>query len=235
MTLHDDTHRHLYTEEEMLQLSGLQHYVFCPRQWALIHLEQLWADNILTAEGTLLHQNVDNPYLRETNGSNVVTLRGLRIASPDLGLSGIADAVEIIPFDDAPNQKQTLLKSKLFFALPIEYKRGKPKTTDCDRLQVVAQAIMIEEMFSIHIDKGAIFYWEIRHREYFDITDEMRSMVKKMANEMHAIVKSGILPKAIKKSHCRNCSLIDYCLPSLTGKSAKRYLQDSLKSITFDL
>ncbi|MDE6337410.1 MAG: CRISPR-associated protein Cas4 [Muribaculaceae bacterium] len=224
-----DTHQH-YSEEEMLQLSGIQHYVFCPRQWALIHIEQIWADNTLTAEGSLFHQNVDNPYLRETNGSPIITLRSLRLSSPDLGLSGMADAVEIIPFENAPRHKHNILKSKLFTALPIEYKRGKPKTTDCDRLQVAAQAIILEEMLSVKITQGAIFYWEIRHREYFDITEEMRAMVRKVSEEMHTIVNSGVLPKPIKKSHCRSCSLLDYCLPSLTGKSAKKYLQESLAS-----
>ena len=135
----------LYEEEEMLQLSGIQHYVFCPRQWALIHLEQLWTDNSLTTEGSLLHENVDNPFIRETNGSQTITLRGFRLASPVLGLSGIADAIEIYPYENAPTSKQALLKSKLYDALPIEYKRGKPKTTDCDRIQVTTQAIILEE------------------------------------------------------------------------------------------
>ena len=225
----NDDH-HLYSEEEMLQLSGIQHYVFCPRQWALIHLEQIWADNTLTTEGSLLHQNVDNPYLREPNGSSVITLRSLRLSSPNLGLSGIADAVEIFPFESAPPRKQAILKSRLFTALPIEYKRGKPKTTDCDRLQVVAQALILEEMLSVKITQGAIFYWETRHREYFDITEEMKTMVRTISNEMHAIVNNGTLPKAIKKSHCRSCSLLDYCLPSLTGRSAKKYLQEAVKS-----
>lgn len=125
MTPNEPTPTH-YSEEEMLQLSGIQHYVFCPRQWALIHIEQIWSDNTLTTEGSLLHQNVDNPYLRETNGSSVITLRSLRVSSAVLGLSGMADVVEIIPFENAPLHKKAILKSKLFTALPIEYKRGKP-------------------------------------------------------------------------------------------------------------
>ncbi len=222
----------LYVEEEMLQLSGIQHYVFCPRQWALIHLEQLWADNSLTAEGSLLHQNVDNPFIRETNGSQTITLRGFRLASPVLGLSGIADAVEIYPYENAPTSKQAVLKSRLYDLLPIEYKRGKPKTTDCDRVQVAAQALILEEMLGIKIQKGAVFYWEVRHREYFDISDELRAEVIKAASEMHSAVKSNTLPAAIKKSHCKNCSLIDYCLPSLKGRSAKKYISDSIESIS---
>ncbi len=223
-----------YSEEEMLQLSGIQHYVFCPRQWALIHIEQLWADNSLTTEGALLHQNVDNPAIREINGSDIITLRGLRLASTKLGLTGIADAVEIHPFDNAPHGKKSILNSKLFSALPIEYKRGKPKTTDCDRIQVVAQAVILEEMLSITVDRGAIFYWETRHREYFEITTNLKKRVKEISDEMHSIVNSGIIPTVIKKSYCKNCSMVDYCLPSLTGKSAKKYLSDAINSISIE-
>ena len=226
------TSKHLYTDDEMLQLSGIQHYVFCPRQWALIHIEQQWSDNSLTTEGTLLHENVDNPFLRETNGSQTITLRGIRLASPVLGLSGIADAVEIYPHENVPTSKQALLKSKLYDALPIEYKRGKPKTTDCDRIQVAAQAIILEEMLGIKIHKGAVFYWETRHREYFDISDELKKLTIKTAADMHVDFNNNSIPKPIKKSHCKNCSLLDNCLPSLKGRSAAKYLSDSIESIS---
>ncbi len=231
MSDHHKTSTRLYTEDEMLQLSGIQHYVFCPRQWALIHIEQQWTDNSLTTEGTLLHENVDNPFLRETNGSQTITLRGFRLASPVLGLSGIADAVEIYPHENGPTSKQALLKSKLYDALPIEYKRGKPKITDCDRIQVAAQAIILEEMLGIKISKGAVFYWETRHREYFDISDELKEQTIKTASDMHAAFNNNFIPKAIKKSHCKNCSLLDNCLPSLKGRSAVKYLSDSIESI----
>ncbi|MDE6717177.1 MAG: CRISPR-associated protein Cas4 [Muribaculaceae bacterium] len=229
MTISSESIQHRYSEYEMLQLSGIQHYVFCPRQWALMQLEQVWADNSLTVEGSLLHQNVDNPFLRETNGSQVITLRGFRLASDTLGLSGVADAIEIYPFENAPKSKPAILSSKQYTALPIEYKRGKPKISDCDRMQVSAQAMILEEMLGIKIQKGAIFYWEVRHREYFDITDEIKSEVCRLSEEMHAIVKTDKLPRAIKNSHCKNCSLYDYCLPSLKGKSAKKYLLESIQ------
>lgn len=103
----------------MLQLSGIQHYVFCPRQWALMQLEQVWIDNSLTAEGSLLHKNVDNPFARETSASSVITLRGIRLDSSSLGFSGIADAVEIIPFENAPSSKKDILMSKLYLARPV--------------------------------------------------------------------------------------------------------------------
>lgn len=231
MSEENKTATRIYTDEEMLQLSGIQHYVFCPRQWALIHIEQQWADNSLTAEGSLLHKNVDNPFLRETNGTQTITLRSFRLASPVLGLSGIADAIEIIPHANAPTTKQRLLKSKLYDAMPIEYKRGKTKTSDCDRIQVTAQAMILEDMLGLKIFKGAIFYWETRHREYFDITNKLKEDTLKIVSEMHAIFNDGTIPKAIKKSHCKNCSLLDICLPSLKGRSAIEYLSASIKSI----
>ena len=221
----------IYTDEEMLQLSGIQHFVFCPRQWALIHLEQVWADNALTMEGSLLHQNVDNPFFREKGHSAAITLRGFRLASPRLGLSGIADAVEIYPFPNAPDNKKDILKSLLFEAIPIEYKRGKPKLSDCDRMQVAAQALILEEMLKVDIDKGAIFYWETRHREYINIDEDMKRRVMEISSEMHLTARSGILAPAVRKKHCNNCSLLDYCLPSLSGKSAKKYIQNSFSEI----
>lgn len=221
----------VYRDEEMLQLSGIQHFVFCPRQWALIWLEQVWMDNELTVEGAYLHENVDNPFVRETAGSGTLTLRGVRLKSTTLGLSGIADAIEIQPFDKSQRNKKSILKSKHYKALPIEYKRGKPKYSDCDRFQVVAQAIILEELLGVAIAQGAIFYWETRHREYFEITNEMREEVTEVSHKMHLVADSKLLPQANKSKKCCNCSLLDYCLPSLCGKSAKRYFQDSITSL----
>lgn len=226
-----ETDSYRYSEEEMLQLSGVQHFVFCPRQWALIHIEQLWADNSLTVEGSLLHENVDNPFNREVNGPSVITLRGLRLCSSRLGLSGIADAVEIHPYPDAPAGKQAILKSGLFDALPVEYKRGKSKINDCDRLQVVAQSVILEEMLKIKITRGAVFYWETRHREYIDISEDLRGNLHTVVAMMHDIARSNILPSPIKKPHCRSCSLLDVCIPSLSGRSALKYLKNSLDVI----
>lgn len=222
----------LYTDDRMLQLSGIQHYTFCPRQWALIHIEQMWDDNRLTAEGTMLHSNVDNPFRRETNGSPVVTLRGFRLVSATLGLSGVADALELHPSPDAPTRKSDLLNSKMYEAIPIEYKRGRRKTNDCDRIQVVAQAMIIEEMLGIDIKRGAIFYWEERQREYFEIFDSMRSEVKQTVKIMHRLFDKHILPKAHKNRSCRSCSLIDICMPSLTSKSARKYISDTIDTMT---
>lgn len=213
----------MYSEDDMLLLSGIQHYVFCPRQWALIYLEQQWEDNFLTTEGHLLHQNVDNPFIRETNGSDVITMRGVRLESKILGLTGIADAIEIIPHKDAPSGKQAVLHSKKYNAIPIEYKRGRRKLSDCDRIQVASQAMMIEEMLGIKIEKGAVFYWQERHREYFSITESLRTGVYQCSEAMHELLRNMRIPAAKKQKYCRSCSLNDTCMPGLNKRSVDEY------------
>lgn len=208
-------------------MSGIQHFVFCPRQWALIHLEQQWEDNALTIEGHLLHENVDNPNIRERNGSAVITLRGVRLASKKIGLSGVADAVELHPYPDAPSSKQSLLDSRQFDIFPVEYKRGKIKVEDCDRIQLAAQAMILEEIFDKKIDCGAIFYWEMRHREYVNISMELRETVIAMSQLMHKCFEQSVTPKAIRQSRCRSCSLLDICAPSLLNKNVTKYLDSN--------
>lgn len=216
--------RSSYSDDEMLSLSGIQHFMFCPRQWALIHIEQLWAENLLTMEGALLHENVDNPFMRETNGSDVITLRGVRLVSSRLGLTGIADAVELHPYPGVDCSKKELLRSRQFTALPVEYKRGRRKVNDCDRMQLVAQAMILEEILGIDISEGAIFYWEERHREYLDISDALRADVEDIVGRMHDIALSGVTPPGKKTPACRSCSLADLCIPSICGKNVKHYL-----------
>lgn len=218
----------LYDQEEMLQLSGIQHYMFCPRQWALIYVEQLWEDNILTTEGSLLHENVDNPHNRDKNGSSIITLRGIRLESKILGFSGIADAVEIHPSNDAPLRKCDLLKSKKYSIVPVEYKRGKRKISDCDRIQVAAQAMSLEEMLDVKITQGAVFYWSERHREYFEIYDALRNKVIDASYHMHKMIRDHITPKVKEHKGCKNCSLFDVCLPNISFSKVSNYLSNYL-------
>ncbi|MFI3299555.1 MAG: CRISPR-associated endonuclease Cas1 [Rikenellaceae bacterium] len=173
-----------YSEEDMLMLSGIQHFVFCPRQWALIHIEQQWSDNHLTTEGNILHINVDNPHYRQKNGEHI-TLRSLHIASKELGLYGIADAVELIPAEDELNSITHQRYSGRWLPIPVEYKRGHSKISHCDRVQLTAQVIALEDMYGVEINHGAIFYWENRRREVVPITQELRVLTQKMADEMH--------------------------------------------------
>lgn len=217
-----------YSEDNMLMLSGIQHFVFCPRQWALIHMEQQWSENKLTVEGSLLHEHVDNPGYRQIN-HNQLTLRSLHIASSELGLYGITDAVELLP-SDTPNNAITHPRYKGWWKLfPVEYKHGHKKTNDCDIAQLVAQVMCLEEMYHVSIQEAALFYWETRRREIVKITDELRNDVRYYASEMHRLYNSHFIPPIIKKSHCRSCSLCDICMPEMSDcSSVNTYLKNNL-------
>ena len=204
----------MYTEEEMLMLSGIQHFMFCPRQWALIHIEQQWADNKLTTEGNILHQNVDNPFYRQKNG-DVITLRSLHIASKELGLYGITDAVELLSSDSEEDAITHPRYKGYWKPYPVEYKRGHSKPDERDEVQLAAQVMSLEEMYGIHIPYGALYYHEDRHREVIAITEALRDTTRECSKQMHTIFKSGTMPQAVPARHCRHCSLKDICMPEM--------------------
>ena len=204
----------LYPEDDMLMLSGIQHFMFCPRQWALIHIEQQWEENRLTMEGNLLHVNVDNPSYRQKNG-DTITLRSVSIASKRLGLYGISDAIELLPAAEGEGGIRHKVYPGLWKLFPVEYKRGKPKRSPIDEVQLAAQVICLEEMYNIHIEYGALYYGETKHRELIAITESLRSQTLECAKEMHRIFQTGIVPKAKKCKHCKNCSLVDICIPGI--------------------
>lgn len=215
----------MYKDDDMLMLSGIQHFMFCPRQWALIHIDQQWEENRLTTEGQLLHNNVDDPSYRQKNGATI-TLRSVAIASKRLGLYGITDAVELHPVIAGENGVQHKSYSGLWMPFPIEYKRGKPKRTSIDEVQLAAQVICLEEMYGIKIDYGALYYGETRHRELIHINQALRRQTVTSAEEMHRVFGSGIIPKVDKGKHCKNCSLVDVCMPNLESCSpASTYLK----------
>ena len=156
-----------YTEDDYLMISGIQHFKFCRRQWALIHIEQQWAENEHTAVGKLMHEKVHDPYLREKR-KGVIIARALPISSRELGISGECDVVEFHKCEEGV----TLYGHRgLYSIYPVEYKKGKSKPTDEDRLQLAAQVLCLEEMFFTQISKGAIFYGETRRREEVEITN----------------------------------------------------------------
>ena|SRR5574344_159557 len=217
-----------YGEDDMLMLSGIQHYMFCPRQWALIHLEQQWDENRLTAEGQLLHQHVDNPSYRQKNG-DIITLRSVHIASRSLGLYGITDAVELIPSDIPENAIRHPSYPGYWQLYPIEYKRGHSKPDERDEVQLCAQVICLEEMHNIQIDQAALYYGETKHREIITIDATLRNLTYQCANEMHRIFNEGKTPKAQRKTGCKNCSLFNLCMPELSEcKQVKYYLKTEL-------
>lgn len=222
----------VYDEDQMLMLSGIQHFMYCPRQWALIHVEQQWDDNRLTAEGQLLHQNVDNPAYRQKNG-DVITLRAIHIASRTLGLYGVTDAIELLP-SDGPADAITHPRYPGFWKpYPIEYKRGHRKLDERDEVQLAAQVICLEEMYGIQIPEAALFYHETRHREAVAINTHLRQLTQDLSEAMHKTFESGLTPKAEAQKGCRNCSLLEICTPELTQKlSVTNYLQMILNEET---
>ena len=200
-----------YNEDEFLMLSGIQHFKFCKRQWALIHLEQQWAENVHTVVGELMHKKVHDPGIKEKRKDTLI-VRALPIASRTLGISGECDAVEFHKCEDGV----TLFGHRgLYSVFPVEYKKGKPKTSEEDQLQLTAQAMCLEEMFSTEITEGAIFYGETRRREVVEFSQELRDEVKKMLEEMHQYFKRGYTPKVKKNKMCTSCSLKEICMPEL--------------------
>lgn len=201
----------MYSEDELLPLSGLQHLSFCERQWALIHVEGLWEESSDTLRGKFFHERVDTSGYSCRAGLRAE--RSVRLASYVYGLYGVADIVEY-GIDD---------KSSI---MPVEYKVGKPKVEDWDRLQVCAQALCLEEMEGIRIDAGALFYGETRRREVVEITEKLRGRVECLARRMHELYALGLTPKAEARSRCRRCSLREECLPSIGERSALDYWEE---------
>ncbi len=208
-----------YTEDEMLMLSGIQHFAFCPRQWWLIYIDQIWEENHLTALGQQMHERVHDPNQSERRGS-IITLRALSIASHSLGLYGIADAVELRPSYTEEGIIHPRYPGRWLIA-PIEYKRGAPKRyTKADEIQLCAEAICLEEMYGQHIPQGYLFYGETKHRMEVPLTAELRAETQEMALRMHEALggKTTIAPHV--RPGCRNCSLRELCLPHIEQCSA---------------
>ena len=227
-----------YTQDDLLPLSGIQHFLFCRRQWALIHIEQQWKENALTAEGRIMHKRVDDPFFTETR-NGVITARSVPVASYRLGLSGICDVVEFTP-SPQPSPKmgegvQAAVRlpnrDGLYLPAPIEYKRGKEKHDHSDETQLCAQAMCLEEMLSTNIPRGYLFYGETRHRVEIEFTVELRTLVQDMSAEMHNYFSRGYTPKVKMHKGCRSCSLADICLPVLNEKvvAASRYIKQNVE------
>lgn len=200
-----------YEADELLPLSGIQHFSFCRRQWALIHIEKQWAENVLTVDGKLMHARVEDPYFTESRGG-VIIARAVPVASYRLGISGICDVVEFTSGEDG-----VLLPGRQgkFQPAPVEYKRGKEKHDPCDEAQLCAQAICLEEMLSVAIPAGYLFYGETRRRVRVELDQALREYVEKMTAEMHQYYSRGYTPRVKPSKACRSCSLADICLPGM--------------------
>lgn len=215
-----------FAQEDYLPISGLQHFCFCQRQWALVYIEQQWAENLRTVEGEILHEQAHNEGFVEKRKDLLVT-RGLRVFSPTLGVSGSCDVVEFFQSEQGVPLHGRRGK---WLPLPIEYKRGTSKQTDADRLQLCCQAMCLEEMLACEVPTGCLFYGQTRRREEVPLTEELRSTVRSMLVQMHRYYERRYTPKVKPTKSCNACSMKDLCLPKLCmNLSAKAYLEASLR------
>jgi CRISPR-associated exonuclease Cas4 len=221
----------MYNDQDLLMLSGLQHYIFCPRQWALIHIEQLWTENLYTTYGNIMHEKVHST-LSEQRG-NIRTVRSLKIVSYSLGLSGQTDVVE---FHKNINNETGLMVPGVtgkWKAYPVEYKRGKPKKDKSDEVQLCAQAICLEEMLHTEIPEGAIFYGREKRRYPVKFDDQLREFTKRIAFKIHQMFNQQHTPPAVYEKKCKSCSLINLCMPERLSKniSVKNYMRRMIAGV----
>lgn len=198
-------------EGDDLLLSGLQHFAYCRRQWALIHVEQLWAENARTADGHFFHQRAHDETLTELRGSLLIT-RGLRVRSDRLGVAGACDVVE---FHASPDGVPLAGRQGLWRPCPVEYKRGAPKEHNADELQLCCQAMCLEEMLACSVPEGSLYYGETRRRVVVPFSPALRQQVEHMLSEMHQYLRRGHTPEVRPHKGCRACSLQELCLPKL--------------------
>lgn len=230
----------MFSEDDLLPLSALQHLAFCPRQWGLIHLEGVWEESVTTLEGRFLHEQAHaggTEVRRDIRIARELHLRCLR-----LGLSGKADVVEFHCIPSSEEQgctdethRETILPgvSGVWEPFPVEYKRGRPKSGTCDEVQLCAQAFCLEEMLGVVIPAGAIFYGETRRRHTVEFGTVLREETETLAGKLHELTERGITPHAEYDSRCRGCSLAEACLPGVTGgsRSARKYVARALDTV----
>ncbi len=215
-----------YKEEDFLMLSGIQHFAFCPRQWAMIHIEQQWEENYYTVDGKIMHTNAHEKEFVEKRG-NVLITRGLAIHSRELGISGTCDVVEF------HKQEQGVFLPQYeanYMPIPVEYKRGKSKEHQADELQLCAQAMCLEEMLVCEIPKGYLYYGETKKRQEVCFTKELREKVIESFARMHELFQKQHTPKGKKTKCCQSCSLKNLCLPVIEKTvSVKTYLKKNME------
>lgn len=207
----------MFTEDDYIQLSALQHYVFCPRQCGLIHVDDVWHENVFTVRGDILHEKVDTDTY-ETRGT-LKTVRGLRVHSQRLGIVGRCDVVEFSKSKD---------KADAVVVLPVEFKSGQPKDDISDKVQLCAQVLCLEEMLNTKIQRGAFFYGKIRRRQVIEIDKQLRSETENIIESVHEIVSKKMVPAAKYSEKCRNCSLDEVCMPKAMNE---RKLGEYMKAL----
>ncbi|KUO72932.1 MAG: CRISPR-associated protein Cas4 [Desulfosporosinus sp. BRH_c37] len=220
-----------YQEEDFLLLSGIQHFVFCKRQWALIHIEQQWQENLRTIEGEILHEKTHDNSIKEKRGDLIVS-RGMGIFSRSLGITGTCDVVELHKASDGVN---IFGREGTYKPVPVEYKRGKPKNDNSDVLQLCAQAMCLEEMLLCAIPEAFLFYGETKRRLKIILDDEIRGQVRSICKEMHELYDRRYTPKVKISKSCKACSLSELCMPRLCkNPSAIDYMKKNIMQIEVD-
>lgn len=218
----------MYAEDDFFQISALQHYVYCPRQCALIHVEDAWRENVFTVRGDILHQKVDTDTY-ETRGA-VKTVRGLKIHSFRLGISGRCDVVEFhgASAEGHLQQRKGLGKGDLLpGVVPVEFKSGKPKDDISDKVQLCAQALCLEEMPGTTVTHGEFFYAKIRRRVKVEIDSELRRQTEEIIARVRELIVNRQTPAAEYSPKCRNCSLEKICLPkAMSERKLKKYVKE---------
>jgi CRISPR-associated exonuclease Cas4 len=211
-----------FNEDDLLPLSALQHLLFCERQCALIHIEQLWVENLYTAEGRIMHERVDSGG-RESRGG-VRVAYGLPVRALRLGLLGKADAVEF-------HREESEGGSTLWRPFPVEYKRGRPKKELWDKVQLCAQAMCLEEMLGVEVPEGALFYGKTRRRVDVVFDADLRLKTEETAARLHELFSAALTPLAVYDEKCESCSFLSLCLPKATAgkRSVARYLAEVVR------
>ncbi len=217
----------MYSEEDYLMLSGIQHFAFCRRQWAIIHIEQQWAENYRTTAGELMHKKAHDESSFEKRG-DLLIIRGLRISSRELGLSGQCDVVE---FHKDEKGVEVFGYEGKWRPTPVEYKHGAPKENNADELQLCAQAICLEEMFQTDLPDGYLYYGENRRRSHVEFTDALRKEVKRTVLEMHDLFRRGHTPNVKPTKKCKACSLENLCVPKLQKTmNVREYIRQGIRN-----
>lgn len=219
----------IYSEENFLLLSGLQHFRFCRRQWALIHIENQWAENGRTVDGAIIHEKAHDQSFTESRGDTVIT-RGVSVFSHTLGVSGQCDVLE---YHRSADGIPLTGREGMWVPFPVEYKRGSPREDTGDMLQLCGQAMCLEEMLCCEIPCGALYYNEIRRRIPVTFTEELRCEVRHLLGEMHDLYQKQYTPKVKPTRSCNACSLKDLCLPKLSrASSVLSYIQTVVEDST---
>ena len=210
----------MYSEEDLLPISALQHLLFCERQCALIHIEQVWIENIFTAQGRVMHERVHGEAAESRKDIRVEF--GMPVRSLRFGLIGKTDVIEF-----------HLMPDKKWQPFPVEYKRGKNKIQNCDKVQLCAQALCLEETLRVVIPTGAIFYGKERRRTDVEFDAALRAETEKTIQKLHALINTGQTPKAVYKPECDSCSLISYCLPQVMQRSepVEEYFKENITAL----